>query len=63
MRLARRGGRLALVVIGLAAASAMLAAVLAGTVGAEDRAVGRKISTSRCVWWTEPQTPPSKAAT
>ncbi len=44
-RLARRGGRLALVVIGLAAASAMLAAVLAGTVGAEDRAVGRKIST------------------
>jgi len=43
-RLARRGGRLALVVIGLAAASAMLAAVLTGTLGAEDRAVGRKIS-------------------
>ena len=43
-RLGRRGGRLALVVIGLAAAAAMLAAVLAGTVGAEDRAVGRKVA-------------------
>jgi FtsX-like permease family protein len=42
-RLARRGGRLGVVVLGLGAASAMLAAVLAGTVAAEDRAVGRTI--------------------
>jgi hypothetical protein len=43
-RLRRRGGRLALVVLGLAAASAMLAAVVAGTVAAQDREVGRKVA-------------------
>ena len=43
VRLARRGGRLALVVAGLAAASAMLAAVVAGTVAAQDREVARKV--------------------
>jgi hypothetical protein len=43
VRLARRGGRLALVVLGLAAATAMLAAVLAGTVAAQDRELGRRV--------------------
>jgi hypothetical protein len=42
VRLARRGWRLAIVVLGLAAATAMLAAVLAGSVAAEDREVGRR---------------------
>jgi len=44
VRLARRGGRLVLVVAGLAAASAMLAAVLAGTVAAQDREIGRQVA-------------------
>ena len=44
VRLARRGWRLAIVVLGLAAATAMLAAVLAGSVAAEDRQVGRRVS-------------------
>jgi hypothetical protein len=44
VRLARRGGRLALVVLGLAAATAMLAGVLAGTVAAQDREVGRQVA-------------------
>jgi len=44
VRLTRRGGRLVLVVAGLAAAAAMLAAVLAGSVAAEDRSVGRAVS-------------------
>ena len=44
VRLRRRGGRLALVVLGLAAASAMLAAVVAGTVAAQDREVGRRVA-------------------
>ena len=43
-RLTRRGGRLVLAVAGLAAAAAMLAAVLAGSVAAEDRSVGRAVS-------------------
>jgi hypothetical protein len=43
VRLARRGGRFALVVLGLAAATAMLAAVLAGTVAAQDRELGRRV--------------------
>src|SRR6476619_5967869 len=42
-RLRRRGGPLVLVVLGLAAATAMLAAVLAGTVAAQDREVGRQV--------------------
>ncbi len=42
-RLRRRRGQLLLVVLGLAAASAMLAAVLAGTTAAEDREVGRQV--------------------
>ena len=44
VRLTRRGGRVVLVVAGLAAAAAMLAAVLAGSVAAEDRSVGRAVS-------------------
>jgi hypothetical protein len=44
VRLARRGGRLAIVVLGLAAATAMLAAVLAGSVAAQDREVGRQVA-------------------
>ena len=43
-RLARRGGRLLLVALGIAAAAAMLAAVLAGALAAEDRDVGRQVS-------------------
>src|SRR3954467_12444036 len=43
-RLRRRGGPLVLVVLGLAAATAMLAAVLAGTVAAQDREVGRQVA-------------------
>ena len=43
-RLARRRERLALVVLGLGAAAAMLGAILAGTVAAEDREVGRKVA-------------------
>jgi hypothetical protein len=43
-RLRRRGWPLVLVVLGLAAATAMLAAVLAGTVAAQDREVGRQVS-------------------
>jgi hypothetical protein len=43
-RLTRRGGRLVLVVAGLAAAAAMLAAVLAGSLAAEDQSVGRAVS-------------------
>ena len=42
-RLRRRRGSLLLVVLGLAAATAMLAAVLAGTTAAEDREVGRQV--------------------
>lgn len=44
-RLTRRRERLALVMLGLAAAAAMLGALLAGTVAAEDRDVGRKVGT------------------
>ena len=44
VRLARRGERLALVALGLAAAAAMLGAVLAGTVAAQDRDVGRSVA-------------------
>lgn len=43
-RLRRRGAPLVLVVLGLAAAAAMLAAVLAGTTAAEDREVGRRVT-------------------
>src|SRR3954451_7347256 len=43
-RLRRRAGTLLLVVLGLAAATAMLAAVLAGTTAAEDREVGRQVT-------------------
>lgn len=43
-RLASRWERLALVVLGLGAAAAMLGAVLAGAVAAQDREVGRKIA-------------------
>jgi hypothetical protein len=43
-RLARRRERFALVVLGLGAAAAMLGAVLAGTVAAQDREVGRSMS-------------------
>jgi ABC-type lipoprotein release transport system permease subunit len=43
-RLRRRGGPLLLIVLGLAAATAMLAAVLAGTTAAEDREVGRQVA-------------------
>lgn len=42
-RLRRRGGALVLVVLGLAAATAMLAAVLAGTTAAEDREVAGQV--------------------
>jgi len=44
VRLRRRGAPLVLVVLGLAAAIAMLAAVLAGTTAAEDREVGRQVT-------------------
>ena len=43
-RLARRRERFALVVLGLGAAAAMLGAVLAGTVAAQDRDLGRKVA-------------------
>ena len=43
-RLARRRERFALVVIGLGAAAAMLGAVLAGTVAAQDRQVARSVA-------------------
>ena len=43
-RLRRGGAPLVLVVLGLAAAAAMLAAVLAGTTAAEDREVGRRVA-------------------
>jgi hypothetical protein len=43
-RLARRGGRFGLVVLGVAAASAMLAGVVAGALAAQDRDVGKKVS-------------------
>jgi hypothetical protein len=43
-RLAHRGERLFLVSLGLAAAAAMLGAVLAGTVAAQDRDVGRRVA-------------------
>jgi hypothetical protein len=43
-RLAQRGERLFLVALGLAAAAAMLGAVLAGTVAAQDRDVGRRVA-------------------
>jgi hypothetical protein len=43
-RLARRGGRFGLVVLGVAAASAMLAAVIAGALAAQDRHVGKEVS-------------------
>src|SRR5512133_1459497 len=43
-RLRARVGPLVLVVLGLAAATAMLAAVLAGTVAAQDREVGRQVA-------------------
>jgi hypothetical protein len=44
VRLRRSGGPLVLVVLGLAAAAAMLAAVLAGTTAAEDREVARQVT-------------------
>ena len=44
VRLRRRGAPFVLVVLGLAAAIAMLAAVLAGTTAAEDREVGRQVT-------------------
>jgi hypothetical protein len=44
VRLRRQGGPLVLVVLGLAAAAAMLAAVLAGTTAAEDREVARQVT-------------------
>jgi len=43
-RLARRGGRFGLVVLGVAAASSMLAAVIAGALAAQDRHVGKQVS-------------------
>ena len=43
-RLARRGGRFLLVAIGVAAAAAMLAAVVAGALAAQDRDVAKKVS-------------------
>jgi hypothetical protein len=43
-RLRRRRGTLLLVVLGLAAASAMLAAVVAGSVAAQDRGVSREVA-------------------
>jgi hypothetical protein len=43
-RLARRGERVLLVGLGIAAAAAMLAAVLAGALAAEDRDVGRQVA-------------------
>ncbi|HEY7017736.1 MAG TPA: hypothetical protein VH297_04640, partial [Gaiellaceae bacterium] len=43
-RVRRRRGQLLLVVLGLAAATAMLAGVLAGTTAAEDREVGRQVA-------------------
>lgn len=43
-RVRRRRGPLLLVVLGLAAATAMLAAVLTGTIAAEDREVGRQVA-------------------
>ena len=43
-RLARRGGRLVLVGVGVAAAAAMLAAVLAGALAAQDRDVGKQVA-------------------
>ena len=43
-RLTHRGGRLVLVALGLAAAAAMLGAVLAGTVAAQDRDVGHRVA-------------------
>jgi F0F1-type ATP synthase membrane subunit c/vacuolar-type H+-ATPase subunit K len=43
VRLVRRGGRIALVAVGLAAAAAMLAGVYSGAVAAQDRDVGRQL--------------------
>ena len=43
-RLARRGDRFLLVGLGLAAAAAMLAAVIAGALAAEDRDVGKQVA-------------------
>jgi hypothetical protein len=43
-RLARRGGRFLLVGLGVAAAAAMLAAVIAGAVAAQDRDVGKQVA-------------------
>ena len=43
VRLVRRGGRIALVAAGLAAAAAMLAGVYSGAVAAQDRDVGRQL--------------------
>jgi hypothetical protein len=56
-RLARRGGRMLLVVFGIAAGAALLAAVLAGSLVAQDRSVARATArvptadrTVRLVW-------------
>lgn len=43
-RLARRGGRFLLVGLGVAAAAAMLAAVVAGALAAQDRDVGKQVA-------------------
>jgi len=43
-RLARRGGRFLLVAVGVAAAAAMLAAVVAGALAAQDRDVAKRLS-------------------
>lgn len=43
-RLARRGGRFLLVGLGVAAAAAMLAAVIAGALAAQDRDVAKKVA-------------------
>ncbi len=58
-RLARRGGRLLLVGIGIAAAAAMLAAVLAGALATRDRDVAKQLAgidpgsrTIRVGWFT-----------
>ena len=44
VRLARRGGRFLLVAVGVAAAAAMLAAVVAGALAAQDRDVAKRVS-------------------
>ena len=58
-RIARRGGRLLLVGLGVAAAAAMLAGVIGGAVAAEDRDVAKQVAaidagsrTMRVSWFT-----------